>query len=138
MLSILVVIIAIFCSTFLSWPIAIMLTLMLLLGHWTVLQLGGALAPGIGNRVATDIFGAGSTASQSRVVSSTVEAMSRMLNTLGEVLPDIGQFSAIEDIERGISISPTTLFNPITVLLTFGLPMVVLSYVILRNKEVAP
>jgi ABC-type transport system involved in multi-copper enzyme maturation permease subunit len=138
MLSILVVIIAIFCSTFLSWPIAFMLTLVLLLGHWTVVQLGGALAPGIGNRVATDIFGAGSTAAQSRVVSNTVEAMSKVLNSLGSVLPDIGQFSAIDDIERGISISWSTLASPLLMLAVFGLPMIALSYVILRNKEVAP
>ncbi len=138
MLSILVVIIAIFCSTFLSWPIAIMLTLLLLLGHWMVVQLADSLRPGIGNSVATSLFGASGSASSSRVVSSTVEAMSRMLNTLGDVLPDIGQFSAIEDIERGVSISHATMLNPIMVLLTFGLPMIVLSYVILRNKEVAP
>jgi ABC-type transport system involved in multi-copper enzyme maturation permease subunit len=138
MLSILVVVIAIFCSTFLSWPIAFMLTLVLLLGHWTVVQLSGSLAPGIGNRVATDIFGAGSTAAQSRVVSNTVEAMSKVLNSLGSVLPDIGQFSAIDDIERGISISWPTLASPLLVLAVFGLPMIALSYIILRNKEVAP
>lgn len=138
MLSILVVIISIFCSTFLSWPIAIVLTLVILLGHWGVVQLGDSLAPGIGNQVATDIFGAGSTASKAKVVSTTVEALSRLLNNLSKVMPDIGQFSAIEDIERGVTISIDRLKGPLQVLAAFGLPMLVLSYVFLRNKEVAP
>lgn len=138
MLSILVVIIAIFCSTFLSWPIAIMLTLMILLGHWAVAQLGGTLAPGMGNQVVTDLFGSGGSAATSRVVSSTVEALTKMLNTIGSVLPDIAQFSAIEDIERGITISGSSLMNPLIVLAMFGLPLLTLSYIFLRNKEVAP
>lgn len=138
MLSILVVIISIFCSTFLSWPIAIMLTLMLLLGHWAVEQLGGTLAPGMGNQVVTDLFGAGGSAATGRVVSSTVEAMTKMLNTFGTVLPDITQFSAIDDIERGISIGTQNLVNPLIVLALFGLPLLTLSYIFLRNKEVAP
>ncbi|MEO6047493.1 MAG: ABC transporter permease subunit [Candidatus Kapaibacterium sp.] len=138
MLSILVVVIAIFCSTFLSWPIAIMLTLMILLGHWAVEQLGGTLAPGMGNQVVTDLFGTGGSAATGRVVSSTVEAMTKMLNTLGTVLPDITQFSAIDDIERGISIDTSNLLNPLLVLALFGLPLLTLSYIFLRNKEVAP
>ena len=46
LLSILVVIVAVFCSTFLSWPIAVVLTLVILLSHWGVDQLGDALKPG--------------------------------------------------------------------------------------------
>ena len=38
--------VAIFASTFLSWPIAVVLTLVILLGHWGVAQLGDATAPG--------------------------------------------------------------------------------------------
>jgi ABC-type transport system involved in multi-copper enzyme maturation permease subunit len=136
MLSILVIIIAIFCSMFLSWPIAVVLTLFILLGHWGVLQLGDALAPGIGNQIATDL--GLPTASQNKVVSESVEAMSRLLRTVSQVLPDIEQFSAIEQIERGLTIPPDNLLSPLVVLVLFGLPMLVLSYVILRNKEVAP
>jgi ABC-type transport system involved in multi-copper enzyme maturation permease subunit len=136
MLSILVIIIAIFCSMFLSWPIAVVLTLFILLGHWGVLQLGDALAPGIGNQIATDL--GLPTASQNKVVSESVEAMSRLLRTVSQVLPDIEQFSAIERIERGLTIPPDNLLSPLVVLVLFGLPMLVLSYVILRNKEVAP
>jgi ABC-type transport system involved in multi-copper enzyme maturation permease subunit len=139
LLSILVVIISIFCSTFLSWPIAIVLTVVLLLGHWLVVQLGDTLAPGIGNQVATDIFGASNaSASQAKVVSASVEALSKLLNQIAKVLPDIGQFSAVEDIEKGATISLQRLAEPTKVLLAFGLPMIVLSYIFLRNKEVAP
>ncbi|HWP39546.1 MAG TPA: hypothetical protein VNL70_01380, partial [Tepidisphaeraceae bacterium] len=136
MLSVLVVIISVFCSTFLSWPIAIVLTLVILLGHWGVMQLGDATAPGIGNLVATDL--GFREASQAKVVSASVEAMARLLNALSKVLPDIGRFSAIEDIERGVTISAARLLAPLAVLGAFGLPMMVLSYVFLRNKEVAP
>lgn len=139
MLSILVVTIALFCSTFLSWPIAVMLTLLLLLGHWGVIQLGDALAPGIGNRVANDIFGsANGQASKAKVVSTTVEALSKVLTELSDLLPDITRFSAIDQIERGATIPITDLTAPLSVLLLFGLPLTVLSYVIFRNKEVAP
>lgn len=138
MLAILVVIISIFCSTFLSWPIATVLTLVILLGHWGVVQLGDALAPGIGNQIAQDMFGTGqSQASKARVVSRTVEAMAKTLQELSAILPDIEQFPAIEDIERGITISPGRLGGGLGVLLSFGLPMLTLSYVFLRNKEVA-
>jgi hypothetical protein len=54
------------------------------------------------------------------------------------VLPDISKFAAVEDIERGVTISMDRIRDPLLVLLTFGLPLLVISYVILRNKEVAP
>jgi ABC-type transport system involved in multi-copper enzyme maturation permease subunit len=137
MLSILVVIISLFCSTFLSWPIAIVLTLLMLLGHWGVAQLSDTLAPGIGNQIATEMFGSGDAA-QSKVVSASVEALTRLLNMVAKVLPDIGQFSAIESIEGGMTITGSQLLAPLLVLLAFGVPLLVLSYVIFCWKEVAP
>ena len=77
-------------------------------------------------------------AGEARVVSAYIEGMSRVLNQLAKVLPDISRFAAIEDLEQGITISRSTLLQPLSVLATFGLPMLVLSYVFLRNKEVAP
>jgi hypothetical protein len=136
LLAILVVTISIFCSTFLSWPIAVVLTLVILLGNWAVLQLGADTAPGIGNAIAQDLGFRDPSAS--KTVSSSVEALARFLNAVARVLPDISKFSAVEDIERGVTISAPRLTAPLGVLLVFGLPMVVLSYVILRNKEVAP
>ena len=61
-----------------------------------------------------------------------------MLNLLAGFLPDIAQFSAIEDIERGITIPSERLTAPLLVLAMFGLPTLTLTYVLLRNKEVAP
>jgi hypothetical protein len=87
--------------------------------------------------VATDIFGPGS-APQSKVVSGAVEALTRLLNMIAKVLPDIGQFSAIENIERGVTIPLSHLLNPLLVLAAFGLPLLVISYVIFCWKEVAP
>ena len=55
LLSMLVVIIAVFCSTFLSWPIAVVCTLVILLGHWGVEQLGDASLPGVGHNIATEM-----------------------------------------------------------------------------------
>ena len=64
--------------------------------------------------------------------------LSRLLRGVSSVLPDISKFAAVEDIERGVTISVQRLRDPLLVLLTFGLPLLVISYVILRNKEVAP
>jgi len=54
------------------------------------------------------------------------------------VLPDISQFSALEDLEKGIALPKDRLTDAGKVLLIFGLPMTVLAYVLLRQKEVAP
>lgn len=137
LLSILVVIVSIFCSTFLSWPIAIVLTLLILLGHWGVMQLGDATAPGIGGLVVQDLF-KGADAPTARAINASVEALSRVLNTVTSVLPDIAQFSAIEDMERGMAVPRLRLLDSLRVIAMFGLPMTVLAYIILRNKEVAP
>ena len=136
LLSLLVVIVSIFSSTFLSWPIAVVLTVLLLLGRWAVMQLGDATAPGIGNMVATDM--GLRDPSKMRVVSDSVEALAKLLNVLARVLPDISQFSALEDIERGVSLPLSRLTDSLTVIAIFGIPLIVVSYVFLRKKEVAP
>jgi ABC-type transport system involved in multi-copper enzyme maturation permease subunit len=136
LMSVLVVIISIFCSTFLSWPIAIVLTVLILLGHWGVTELGDSTAPGIGNLVATDM--GLRDPSKMHVVSDSVEALARMLNILTKVLPDITKFSALEDIERGISLPMSRLTDSLAVIGVFGVPLTVMAYVFLRNKEVAP
>ncbi len=136
LLSVLVVSSAIFCSTFLSWPIAVVLCVVVLLGHWGVEQLGDATKPGLGGAVATD-FGF-RDARQVRVISGTVETLSKLLNTISRVLPDISQFPATEDIERGISIPHEKLWDACKESLSYGLPMLLLGYVVFKNKEVAP
>ncbi len=48
-MAILVIVISVFfCSTFLSWPIAVVLTLVILLGHWGVSQVQDAAGSGLG------------------------------------------------------------------------------------------
>jgi ABC-type transport system involved in multi-copper enzyme maturation permease subunit len=136
LMSVLVITISVFCSTFLSWPIAVVLTIVVLMGRWAVLQMGDALTPGIGRQIVQDLSLRGSA--ESEVVSRSVEALSRALQTVTSVLPDISQFSVTEDIERGIWIPLSTIGHAGIVLLLFGIPLTVLAYVIFRNKEVAP
>jgi hypothetical protein len=135
LLSVLVVIISIFCSTFVSWPIAVVLTLVLLLGRWCVVQLGDPTSP---QQMATDFFGANSGVVQTRVFTDTVGALNKLLTFTAKVLPDLDQFRVTEDIERGVTIPFKTLVDPLGVLLTFGVPILILAYVFLRRKEVAP
>jgi ABC-type transport system involved in multi-copper enzyme maturation permease subunit len=136
LMSILVIVVAIFCSTFVSWPIAVVLTLVILLGHWGVQQLGDSLGPGAGNYIVTDFgFQDPSTA---KVVSKSVDAMAKALNTMAVALPDISKFASTEQIAQGVSVSASVLLDSLEVLLLFGLPLGVAAYVILKNKEVAP
>jgi hypothetical protein len=71
-------------------------------------------------------------------VSSSVEALSRGLNYLAAILPDISKFAATEDIERGLVVPRSKLFDSLGVLATYGLATMALAYVFLRQKEVAP
>ncbi len=136
LLTILVVTIAVFCSTFLSWPIAVVLTVLILLGHWGVVQLGDALTPGIGRQIVNDFRV--QDAAQSEVLSRSVESLARALQAISSVLPDINQFAVTEDIERGVWIPGFAIYNALFVLVMFGLPLMLSAYVIFRYKEVAP
>jgi hypothetical protein len=139
MLSLLVVIISVFCSTFLSWPIAVVLTVVILMGHWAADQVSDIAQPGVGRQIVNDMLGSTSNAATSNAVSKSVDALVGMLHTVSAVLPDISKFSALQDIQQGLSISPTQVLLPsLLVLLTFGLPLMVLSYIFLKYKEVAP
>jgi hypothetical protein len=135
LLSVLVVVISIFCSTFVSWPIAVVLTLVLLLGRWCVVQLGEPSSP---QQMATDFFGASAGATQTRVFTDTLGALNKLLAFTAKVLPDLDKFRVTEDIERGVTIPTRSLVDPLTVILTFGIPVLILAYVFLRRKEVAP
>ena len=85
-----VAIVSVFCSTFLSWPIAIVLTILILLGHWGVQQLGDATAPGIGNQVVQDLF-RGVDPNIAKTTSTLVEGLAKLLNAVSSVLPDISR-----------------------------------------------
>lgn len=135
-LSILVTSISVFCSTFLSWPIAVVLTLVMLLGRWGVNQLGDAATAGIGRQIATDFKVVDPT--QAQLLSGTVEELNKGMKAVATVLPDIEQFAVTDNIDRGITIPIQTLIDAVVVLLGFGVPMTVLAFVIFKNKEVAP
>jgi hypothetical protein len=136
MLSVLVTSIAVFCSTFLSWPIAVVATLMILFAHWGVDQLGDSATAGIGRSVVQE-FGMSNPATM-HVVSDSVEALNKVLKQVAAVLPDTDKFSATEEIDHGISIPAKTLEDSLLVLAAFGIPFSVLAYIVLKNKEVAP
>ncbi|HEX4056487.1 MAG TPA: ABC transporter permease subunit [Tepidisphaeraceae bacterium] len=136
MMSILVIIFAVLCSTFLSWPIAIVLTVLLLLGHWGVDQLADVSGPGLGRQIVSDFKF--TDPALSSVVSTGVDTLSRILNGVSQVLPDTSKFDAIEDIEQGVSVSAAKMLEALTVLGGFGVPAIILAYLVLRNKEVAP
>jgi hypothetical protein len=134
LLSVLVVVISIFCSTFVSWPIAVVLTLVLLLGRWCVVQLG---EPSSAQQIWQEFFPkAGSV--ETRVFTDTYGALNAMLRFVAGLLPDLDQFRVTEDIERGVTIPYKSLLDPLRVLVTFGGPVLLLAYLFLRRKEVAP
>lgn len=136
MMTILVVAIAIFCSTFLSWPIAVVLTVVLLLGRWGVEQLADASGPGLGRQWVQDI--GVSSAPVAKTLTSSIDALSSGLTAVSKVLPDISKFAATEDIVQGVAVPSGKLLDSLIVLVGFGLPVGVLAYIFLKNKEVAP
>lgn len=135
--SVLVIVVAIFCSTFLSWPIAFVLTLLILLGHWGVAQLGDLAKPGVGRQVVSDLF-TGAAPAVAETLNRSVEGLGALLRVVSAILPDVSRFAAMADIEQGIAISADRIIDPLLVLALFGLPILTLSYVFFRNKEVAP
>ncbi len=71
-------------------------------------------------------------------VTSTLEALSTTLRTVAEILPNMGSFPIFEDIERGISIPAGKIFSATGTTFGFGIPLIFLTYMILKRKEVAP
>lgn len=136
MLSILVVSIGMFCSTIVSWPIAIVLCVVLLMGRWAVDQVSDSLQPGIGALLATDI--GAKDATQARVISAVGDGLARMLNLLAQFLPNIDAFSTGGLLERGLAIPMSAMLSGVATLVLFGLPIFTLAYIRLRFKEVAP
>ena len=136
LMAVLVVVVAVFTSTFLSWPIAVVLTVVILLGHWGVDQLGDATGSGIGQEV-TQGMGLDDPTT-ARIVRTSVGALTSALNFISAFLPDLSRFNATDHIERGVSIPASTVADAVKVLVGYGLPMTLLAYLILRKKEVAP
>jgi hypothetical protein len=136
MLAVLVTAISVFCSTFLTWPTAVVLTIVLLLGRWGLDELGDAAAAGLGRSFVTD-FGVRDPAA-GEALAGSVDLLNRMFKNVASVFPDITSFAATDDIDRGVSIPLRTLFDAGLTLFGFGVPLTVAAYVIFKNKEVAP
>lgn len=132
--TILTAAVALCASTFLSWPIAVVLTVMVILGNWMVSNLD--LGSGLGAQIANEFFQNNSAVATT--VNQSVESLTKALQFVAAFLPDIGPFGVTEQIERGVTISAAQFLAPVEVLALFGLPIVTLAYVFLRNKEVAP
>ncbi|MDP9175357.1 MAG: ABC transporter permease [Planctomycetota bacterium] len=136
MMSILVIALAVACSTFLSWPIAIVLVVVLLLGRWGVNHLADTTGADLGRQIVNDFKV--SDAPVAKVVSSSVETLSATLRYVARVLPDPSSFDAIDKIEQGISVPSQKLAEAFAMMGGFGVPAIVIGYLILKNKEVAP
>jgi ABC-type transport system involved in multi-copper enzyme maturation permease subunit len=136
MMSILVLSLAVLCSTFLSWPIAIVLTIVLLLARWVFNQMADTTGPGLGRQIVNDFKF--NDAPVAKVVSTSVDTLSRAMTIFSQALPDTSSFDAISDIEQGVTISFKELEEALWVMGGFGVPAVVMAYLILKKKEVAP
>ncbi len=136
LLTVLVISLAVMSSTFVSWPIAVVLTFVLLMGHWAVTQVADTADKTLGRNIATDM---GLTdASKAEAVANSVNALSGTLQIVGVAMPDIDRFAAISSIEQGAVVSIDQMSDALGVVLGFALPAAVLAYLILKQKEVAP
>lgn len=136
MMTVMVVVIAIFCSTFLSWPIAFVLTIVLLLSHWAIVQLSDSLGSGLGRSVVNDFRVQDQAVA--KTISEGVNLLSNSLASISQLLPDTSRFDAIQDIEHGNALPLSNIGEAAWVLAMFGVPSIIFAYLILRAKEVAP
>jgi hypothetical protein len=136
MLSILVLTLSVLCSTFVSWPIAIVLTIVLLLGRWGFNELSDTSGPGLGAQIVNDFRF--NDAPVAKVVSTSVDALSRGMHYFSLILPDTSTFDAVGSIQEGVGVSNDEFLQALEVVAGFGLPAIVIAYLILRGKEVAP
>ena len=135
LLCVLVVCIAVFCSTFLSWPIAVVLATFLLGVRWAVDQVRDVLRPGFSQQIGGDLFR--SSAAGAEATEATVTAITDALKLVASLLPDLSPFGTGRFLAAGQSVPLTDLGYAALVTALFGLPLVVLGYVFLRYREVA-
>ena len=135
LLCVLVVSVGVFCSTFLSWPIALALCVFLLSVRWAVDQVGDVLRPGFGRQVGSDLFR--DSAAGTEATAATVEAVTDALQLVASLLPDLTPYGTGRYLSAGVSVPYPELGYALLITLGFGLPLAVLGYVFLRFKEVA-
>ena len=142
LLAVLVSVAGLAFSTFVGWPIAATMVVILLSGRWLVGQLGGALGGGYGRSVADSVFGGagddGGSVAGREAVRVGADALAETLTTLTRFLPDVGAFGLGDAASLGLAADPAALGAAALTCLAYGLPLLALAYVVLRNKEVAP
>ncbi len=137
LLSILVITAGLAFSTFVSWPVAVTLTIVGLVGRWVAGQLGD-LDEGWGRQAAEGIFGAGGDVGAKETLRVGVDALTDFFRIVTAFLPDMSRFGVTDLLERGHVISWAQIGSAAGVMAAFGLPLLALAYMVLRNKEVAP
>ena len=70
--------------------------------------------------------------------TSSVVELTGFMNKVSRFLPDISQFAAIDDIDKGQVIELRVVAASLKELVLFGSVMLVLGYLVLKRKEVAP
>ena len=132
-------VIAFFCSTFLSWPIAVVLTLLLLLGRWGVDELGDALEPGSARGTVTDLFGVRlPRPGKQYVVTDRHGRAGGDAPARGDGAAGRGAVPGDRRHRPRRDDPGARLGRAAAEVAFYGLPLLMLTYVILRNKEVAP
>ena len=97
------------------------------------------LEPGAQRSTVTDLFGFGwRDPEKNYVVTTGMEGLAAMLRNVAMFLPDVSRFPVMDDIDRGVTIPGARLGRAALEVTFFGRPLLMRSYVIMRNKEVAP
>ena len=138
LLSLLVAVCGLTFSTFVSWPIAVVLTVAVLGGRWVADQLGTAFDGSLGRGVVTQYFDTDTDAATAKVVETGFDALGGAFSTITRFLPPIGTYDFAPPLERGLAVPWGRLAESTLLTLAFGLPLLSVGYVVLRNKEVAP
>jgi hypothetical protein len=71
-------------------------------------------------------------------MTESLQILTDLLRNGVKVLPDISQFPAFEDVERGVNIEWPKLEGALAQTFGYGIPILLLTYLILKRKEVAP
>ena len=137
LLSVLVAASGLAFSTFVSWPIALVLTVCVLSGRWVGDQLGAAFDDQLGRAIVRD-YAAEADAAAQEVVETGFNAVGAALDSVTRFLPTLAYYDAADDVEAGRAVSWSRLGLAAGVTVVFGLPLLTIGYVVLRNREVAP
>ena len=124
-------------STFVGWPIAVTLVVVMLGGRWVADQLGSALG-GSGRQTAEAVFGSTGDVAAKEAFRTGVDALNEAFAAVTQFLPDMAVYGVGDALEQGLVLPPARVGSAALLTLGFALPLTALGYVVLRNKEVAP